>query len=255
MEMNKEKLLEIIAKYLDGSATEAEKKAVDEWYESADGKTIGISSHLQEIRERSYQQILAETTIAAPILPFYKKAGFRAAAAIVLILGVALYFEYEFKTRSSVSSNKSAPALVRNDVTAPSVNKATLKLSDGSQIEIDSMANGKLAVQGNVTVIKKSNGIITYEGIGSQTAFNTLSVPRGSRPQRLELADGSFVWLNVASSVTYPVSFTDKERRVEITGEAYFEIAKDAARPFIVKKLNDATEIKVLHAFQCKCIR
>ncbi len=247
--MNKEKLLEIIDKYLDGRATEDEKKAVDSWYESTDKSVLEMPvpeiKRLNEIRERSYQQIFREIEKPVHVIPFYRKGGFRAAAAIIFIAAIALYFASQFKTKTQ-ARDENLVAIAESDVAAPSGNKARLLLSDGSEIEIDGATIGQLAVQGSVTVVKKSNGNIAYEGDGMEMAFNTLSVPRGSRPQRLELADGSQVWLNVASSITYPVSFAGNERKVEITGEVYFEVAKDPARQFIVRKSAHDAEIKVL---------
>ena len=93
-----------------------------------------------------------------------------------------------------------------------------------------------IAHQGNVRIIKKPNGEISYTGnAAKEVTYNTLNVPRGSKPLGLTLSDGSQVWLNVGSSLTYPTAFTGKERKVRITGEAYFEIAHNANMPFIVQ--------------------
>jgi hypothetical protein len=105
-------------------------------------------------------------------------------------------------------------------------------------IYLDSVGNGALALQGNVQLMKLSNGQIAYTHergeVSTKMEYNTLSNPRGSKVIHMVLSDGSKVWLDVASSITYPVSFTGKERRVSITGEAYFEVAHDAMKPFYV---------------------
>ena len=106
------------------------------------------------------------------------------------------------------------------------------------------MGKGTLAKQGNVQVIKQGDGQITYNGTGSEVLYNTLNVPRGSKLVTIKLSDGTMVWLTSESSLRYPASFAAIERKVEITGEAYFEVAHNPAMPFIVKK--DAMEIKVL---------
>ena len=95
-------------------------------------------------------------------------------------------------------------------------------------------------------MIKQADGQIVYKGNTNVVAYNTITVPKGSKPLKLNLADGSEVWLNVASSVTYPTAFTGNERKVVITGEAYFEVAKNAAKPFIVQQANGDMQVRVL---------
>lgn len=132
---------------------------------------------------------------------------------------------------------------------APGTNKAILTLADGKQIVLDEAKNGNLADQGNTKVIKL-NGQIAYNefamavpnGKNAAVAYNTVTTPRGGQYQ-LILADGSRVWLNAESSLRFPTSFQGKERRVELAGEGYFEIAKDATKPFIVK-INTTSEEK-----------
>lgn len=125
--------------------------------------------------------------------------------------------------------------LAANDI-APASNKAVLTLADGSTIVLDSAATGHLTRQGGSEVIKGS-GSLTYSHSQPATAgvmqYNTLSTPRGGQ-FNLVLPDGSHVWLNAASSIRYPVAFAGKERHVEVSGEAYFEIATNASAPFTV---------------------
>lgn len=141
-------------------------------------------------------------------------------------------------------SKKVAP-----DVTAdpqPGGNKAQLTLADGSIILLDGTANGLLAEQGTAKIIKKADGQLLYDVTGAPTTdilYNTLSTPRGGQ-YNITLPDGSKVWLNSASTIIYPTSFNGKERKVEILGEAYFEVAKDATKPFRVK-MNEM-EVEVL---------
>jgi hypothetical protein len=95
-------------------------------------------------------------------------------------------------------------------------------------------------------VLKRADGRVAYTHKNSsrseQIRYNTLTVPKGSKPFQLELADGSQVWLNVSSSITYPTAFIGKERKVEITGEVYFEIAHDVTKPFIVTRGETSVE-------------
>ncbi len=127
----------------------------------------------------------------------------------------------------------------------PGGNKAILTLANGSSIILGDVKNGALAQQGNTTIVK-ADGKLSYETkqkANGSTLFNTIVTPRGGQYQ-VVLPDGSEVWLNAASSLRFPTAFTGKDRRVEITGEAYFEIAKDAARPFYVKV--GSSEVQVL---------
>jgi ferric-dicitrate binding protein FerR (iron transport regulator) len=157
------------------------------------------------------------------------------AALVLLIAGkVVLFF------LPGSPAKKTGPVEPANYVhdQAPGRNNALLTLADGRTITLDSAANGGLAQQGNTRVIKL-NGQIAYRNTGSGQAgdaplFNTISTAKGNQYQ-LILPDGSKVWLNAASSMRFPTSFTGKERRVEITGEAYFEIAKNPAMPFKIQ--------------------
>ena len=151
-----------------------------------------------------------------------------AAAAIVLLL-VGL-------SRLWRTYRSEPPAQAPVVVVAPGGNRAVLTLAGGQKILLDSAATGILAVQGNAHVNKLGDGKLAYETGGAPTAplYNTLTTPRGGQYQ-LTLPDGTKVWLNAASSLTYPTVFTGDNRAVEMTGEAYFEVAHDKKHPFTVK--------------------
>lgn len=161
-----------------------------------------------------------------------------AAAVVVIVLGTGAYFMF-FNKRSTDEGQQS---MVKEptDVKAPETNRAMITLADGRTVYLDSAANGQLAMQGNVRLVKLANGQIAYSreaGVGSQElVYNTLSNPQGSKVIDMALADGSHVWLNAGSSVTFPVAFIGTERKVAITGEAYFEVAHNPAMPFKVSK-------------------
>jgi len=111
---------------------------------------------------------------------------------------------------------------------------------------LDSLTSGTLAIQGKVNVIKTADGQIVYTGTGNEVEYNTLFNPRGSKAVALTLIDGTKVWMNAESSLRYFTSISNDERKVEITGECYFEAAHDALKPFIVKDVNRGTEVEVL---------
>jgi len=138
--------------------------------------------------------------------------------------------------------------LYKNDI-KPGGNQAILTLADGTKIVLDKAAEGALARQGNTTVIKLDDGRLAYnmQTVSkiptTKVLYNTLSTPRGGQ-YRVTLPDGTLVWLNASSSLRFPTAFTGNDRKVEIKGEAYFEVAKNEAMPFIVTAEN--SEIKVL---------
>ncbi len=189
----------------------------------------GLSTANQ--RARAYEAFKRETgsgnkTPARRVLMYRWAAA--AAIALLIATGVQVW-------RTSHRPVKVAAVQTKNDL-LPGGNKAVLTLANGRKIILDSAANGTLAQQGNTRVIKLDNGQLAYNA-GGQTGtgdINTLATPRGGQYQ-LNLPDGSKVWLNAASSLSYPVAFTGKDRTVTLTGEAYFEVAGNAAQPFYIK--------------------
>jgi transmembrane sensor len=158
------------------------------------------------------------------------------AASVVLAVGIG-YFTYNQSYSSKALANK------ENTVIMPGRSGAILTLGDGSQIVLDSVANGVLANQNN-TAVSKKDGELVYTGDNNAEAVtNIMTTPRG-RQYKLELSDGTKVWLNASSSITFPTSFAVNERKVSIKGEVYFEVAKDKNRPFTVSVKD--VEVKVL---------
>ena len=160
-----------------------------------------------------------------------------AAAAILIMLMTGGYFW--FNTTKPVITTAANVLQMKNDV-APGGNKATLTLANGKTIILDSVHSGQLANLGNSKVMKTGSGQLVYEAQNTKhggqkvLAYNVLTTPRGGQYELL-LPDGSKVWLNAASSIRFPTAFTGNNRKVEITGEAYFEIAPNATQPFIVE--------------------
>lgn len=166
------------------------------------------------------------------------------AASILGILVVASFLLFNKNGSRQVVKTVPGDHKFKNDVD-PGGNKATLTLADGSVILLDEAKNGLLAQQGAAKVIKL-DGKLLYNpdvNITGQIVYNMISTPKGGQYQ-LELPDGSLVWLNATSSIRFPTSFTEKERRVEITGEAYLEVAKKPSKPFVVTV--NGSEIRVL---------
>jgi len=172
----------------------------------------------------------AERLVAAGRKPLSRR--WWSVAAALLIAATALWL---LQRPDAKEKPQSGTATIRHDH-VPGGNVALLTLSDGSTITLDSAHDGVLAQQGNSSITKLKSGQLAYKTLDTKSAaavFNTLTTPRGGQ-YRLILPDGSEVWLNAASSITYPTLFSGKERTVKITGEAYFEIVQNAAMPFKV---------------------
>ncbi|QEH39533.1 FecR family protein [Chitinophaga sp. XS-30] len=170
-----------------------------------------------------------------------------AAAACLVFAATALFW---LKGRQSTPETLALRTVPVQQEVLPGGNKAILTLGDGSSITLDSAANGLLSQQGNVRVMKLANGQLAYDagnGKALEVMYNTVRTPRGGA-YRIVLPDGTAVWLNAASSITYPTAFTGKERKVKVSGEVYFEVAalKEANTrvPFIVDIISASGEQK-----------
>jgi transmembrane sensor len=160
-----------------------------------------------------------------------------AAASVILVLAVASYVW--LINRKSDGSTETAG---KSEIPA-GIDGALLTLADGQQVSLDTIQNKVIALQGGVTA-KVVNGVLVYEGDGSQVVYNTVSTPKG-RQYQVTLPDSTKVWLNSASSIYYPTVFAGNERRVEVTGEVYLEVTKNKQKPFRLL-VNKKTEVEVL---------
>lgn len=181
------------------------------------------------------------------MLPVWKWASVAAAACVLLIAGYWVFKPAAQKEAQPVVQTENA----NPDLLPGKKNKAVLILADNKQIVLDSTGTGMLSMQGNASVRKDANGQIIYETGNAQNTppevvYNILEIPNGGEYE-LVLSDGSKVWLNSASRIKFPVNFSGNTRDVEISGEAYFEIAKDKARPFKVHFNTSTVEVLGTH--------
>ena len=169
-----------------------------------------------------------------------------AAAAVVILLGIGLNIRF-----SGTPDQQHIAVKELRDIPAPASNRAMITLANGNHVYLDSVGNGQLAEQGDIKLVKLADGRIAYQApngtLLDQLQFNTLTNPRGSKVIDMQLADGTHVWLNAGSSITYPVAFLGNERRVELMGEGYFEVAKDLSKRFIVNANGTVTQVLGTH--------
>lgn len=188
-----------------------------------------------EILQAILQSGSAETALVKR-LP--QRKWYRIAAAVVLILGATTWL---LVNRSRDTTRQTTVQQIPD--IAPGKDGALLTLSDGSTVLMDSIQNGIVSNEGGATV-SVVNGSLQYQGAGAETVYNSMSTPKG-RQYQFSLPDGSKVWLNAASSIRYPVAFNDKERKVEVSGEVYFEVTHRPRQPFIVS-VDQRAQVEVL---------
>lgn len=188
----------------------------------------------EAVAQRIYDAILEENAELGREQPKRRTLNFRAvqfaaAAAVLLFVAIGSYRLFFYKDKIA------RPLTSANEVikdAAPGHNGAILTLSNGQTFLLDTAKSGTL-----VKGIVKSDKVLNVSDISS-IPYATLVTPLG-RQQKLQLSDGTIAWLNAGSSIHFPTVFYGHQRLVEITGEVYFEVKHDAARPFMVKAGNE----------------
>lgn len=251
--MDKIEFLKLLEKYNAGLANAEEKAFLEAYYDLFDQEKDGLA-HLVSIEKSSIKAEIAQgikSQISALeqediiTVPLFVKYNWLAISAIfVLVSSLTLLFFNKENSKQQVIALNSKPA--KNKI-FPGTNKAVLTLANGNQISLNDKENGFLASQSGVIITKNNDGQLQYQiKTYAPAGINTISTPRGGQYQ-LILADGTRVWLNAASSITFPTQFIGEERTVEIIGEAYFEVAKNANKPFKVKSAHQVIEVLGTH--------
>ena len=188
----------------------------------------------EEWSDQVFREIIGDSPNGVSLL---KAPWLRYAAAVLLIAGIGGYFYWNAVERSGTERQPVAvsqpPADIIKDI-PPGKTGALLELADGSVVVLDSLDNGEVARQNGTAVVLNNGQLLYRPGTAEEKiTYNTVSTPKG-RQFHLVLPDGSRVWLNASSSITFPTAFGENNREVSITGETYFEIAQDRLRPFKV---------------------
>jgi len=229
---NEQSVKELLGKFIENTGSDLEMP-----------KQIA-NSILQNILQKDKTKVV---TLNSKKVNFKLLLHMAAAAVVILFISGVFYWIFVKENRDKMTASV-IPSEKKSSI-SPGGNHAILKLANGSTIVLDSIQNGKIHY-GNVAIIKQ-NGLLVYDGslpskTGAPVTYNTLTTPRGGQYQ-IVLPDGSKVWLNASSSLHFPTAFVGHLREVELTGEAYFEVAKNKEKPFHVKSNGMQVEVLGTH--------
>jgi len=244
--MDQQEAKKLIDKYVQGTATPQECKLVENWYQSmSDQRPLSDRDDFEHLADELWAGTLQKANLTAPRKTVRLWPYITVAASICLFIVVGLNFFLHKKT------NTEAPiARIENKKSTilPGGNKAVLTLGNGQQISLSDQKNGTIAKDNTAEISKTGDGQVNYQAASANSAitYNTLTTPKGGQ-YTVVLADGTKVVLNAASSLKYPTSFSGNSRVVELTGEGYFEVAHNKAKPFRVMSNGQTIEVLGTH--------
>lgn len=229
--MDEQQVLALLKKYKEGTLSPGEKARLETWYINQASKSQ--SKLTREEADETLQNIRGKLPLKhAKVVKLWPYTRYVVVASVLLAVSVGCYLLLHKPHNTQSDQNK----LYVHDI-SPGRNGAILTLSNGQQVVLNQVHTGKVAQQGNTNLQKTGNSLLIYKNSNpaqnAPLAYNTLTTPRGMQ-FKVILPDGTLVYLNAASGLRYPVAFTGTERKVELTGEAYFEVTKNKAMPFIV---------------------
>ncbi|MEQ7800354.1 FecR domain-containing protein [Pedobacter sp. ASV1-7] len=236
--MDRLKAQELINKYLEGKATHEEKLLLEHWYnhEIDQAETMPGQVDFDAIEQKLLGRLPVHQVKTTRL--YYRIAG--VAAVLLIITGLYLFIYQVHEPVKQIVTKTSVHI-------PPGSNKAVLTLANGERVLLNDAENGKLAQQSGNSIIKEADGKLVYSADinkAGSLVYNKIETPKGGQYQ-LRLPDGTKVWLNAASSLKFPATFNGVgQRKVELNGEAYFEVSKNKDKPFIVS--TEKQEIEVL---------
>lgn len=246
--MNRDQARELIERYNQGLANAEEKAWIENWYldESRKQESPDEGNNFLHLKDEIWINTLERSGLS--IKPTAKRFSLwpriAAAAVILMAVGTGLYL-YNRGDRQQPDD-----MAIAADV-APGSNKAILTLANGKKIVLNDVAKGEISKQSGISVSKSDEGELIYtviddEGKSAENATNTIATPKGGQ-YTVILSDGTRVMLNSASSLSFPSSFKNNDRRVELNGEAYFEVARNKQKPFKVVSGLQTVEVLGTH--------
>lgn len=236
---------ELLGKYVANNCTDAEKALVENWYNRTKVENPILLTDEEFASDVDFiQRKLEQTEHHKATVSLWPRIAVAALVLFTLATCLYVYFPGKEKTQNTTQSNYDRMA---------GTDKAMLTLADGSKISLSDAKAGEIAEQSGLKISKSESGQIIYTAVKGKSSantvaaqFNTIETPRGGKFQ-IYLPDGSKVWLDAASSIKYPVEFTGKVRQVELTGQAYFEVAKNKKQSFKVLSGNQELEVLGTH--------
>lgn len=237
---------ELLEKYNAGTITGEELVLLESWYLQWQPESLEVS---QEELLAAKEEVWNAIGTTGKVVRSRSWQAIAVAASFLLLLSAASYYLWRHPAKDHAPLR--VVAINPTPEVKPGGNKALLILSNGRQISLTDAENGKVADQGTIAVNKPANGQLVYGATSAgstsdEMIYNTLSTPRGGQ-YHLILSDGTKVWLNAASSITYPVAFTRGERKVVVQGEVYFEVAQNEQLPFRVSTGNQEVIVLGTH--------
>lgn len=246
-------LQKLAKKITSGRSTAAEKQFLDEYYILFDHEqnTVELSDTEQQQVYDEIKQRLNITTSEPVVRTFNFRPGRIAAVVSFFIVASICIYTMRHKKPAKASNIALAKHQPVNNKIVHGSNKAILTLADGTKIALDDHSAGTVSKQAGIRITKTADGQLVYTSSqtnnpGMANQFNTMQTPRGGIYQ-VNLPDGTHVWLNSSSTLKYPMAFTGSERVVELTGEAYFEVAHNPEMPFRVKSKSQTVEVLGTH--------
>ncbi|WP_276482051.1 FecR family protein [Paraflavitalea pollutisoli] len=255
----------LILKHRAQTLTNEERNELERWLneseenrsllqELTDNKTLidRLRVYNQIDGDAVWQKTMQHIAQEGSLIPLHppKSVWWKYAAAAAVVLTVSVVGWQYLRPVNQEATAGNLPVNAANNDILPGGLKATLTLADGKQIDLDQVADQSVIKEGNVLVMRKG-GQLTYSGSslpGSAVLYNTVTTPKGGKFQ-VKLPDGSIVWLNAASSLRFPIAFAGNERKVSLTGEAFFEVSRMTDKPFrvsVTTPLGDGGTVEVL---------
>ncbi|MDR6781569.1 transmembrane sensor [Pedobacter africanus] len=243
MQKDPHKLLE---KYKAGSCSEEEKAIVESWYLELERQQAPAHEVITKSKDEVWTSLAEKTAERFDKSASRKVYLFKAAAwaAVVFLVISAVYLAGNRQKTTSLTNSTA-----KNDI-VPGGDKAFLTLANGRKISLTDAANGEIAKEAGLSITKTADGQLVYtvkeDTETSTNLWNTIETPKGGKYQ-INLPDGTRVWLNAASALRYPAKFAGDKRVVTLTGEGYFEVAKNREMPFVVKTAGQEVQVLGTH--------